>query len=684
MSSSPAFEWMTLPTTLLAGERSACAYVNVNDELFLMGGLDKKNNVVDSVVSYNVGREKWTNHTPLPQPRYACAAAAVNNNQIVVVGSDYNPSGQDMSKTALLYNVDSKSWSNLPDLRIGRKSPACVATNSKVYVIGGFNWLEGRQEDTIEVLDLSSTPGSTTWTVLPARMQKPRYHCAAAVDCNGNIAVTGGFNKTELYLNSLEVFDTRNGVWIPTPSLCPPMLNPREGHAMVALNGGRVLVVMGGKTESITCSPKAEMLCIDKDGNKPPQWIELPPMSNRRAWLAAFATAITATKQSVVIAAGGSDGKSQYNTVELLKLPYPYWDLPYPPNVDDVPLGSLDVNHKQQVETWIENTRHQRNDFETRVAVAIEDIRDGLRNREAAANQPTDQEELEFNRTILDLQDAAAEYYSKIKENMDRANRIVTFVNSLSKPSQAAASASDTKQNGIVVENGSSRVNNMGPSAQQDLVSPPPTSQEPKPPSLSDPSLSLSGVLDSTGHIQIEEWIDDAENKLTEYQSQVKAFTTEVLLGLATRKAERTNQIAQLRRLNEEDEVTCQEKVSTLKREADDHFTTVHKKMKRTRGFIDWLKSTAAEDPSPPPDNQAATPSGQRSQQRGEAPSTAAASANKLSAENAVESAPPPAPVDDAKKAASNPWSEDDWMEYRKFMALVRPSQPTEPQMDNR
>ena len=143
------------------------------------------------------------------------------------------------------------------------------------------------------------------WTVLPARMKEARYACAAVVDYNGNVVVTGGSVHNGA-ISTVEVFDTRNQVWESAHSL-PPMLTPRAFHSLVALDNGRVLVALGGTTRTAYATASVELLRLDNDG-KPLQWIPMPSMNNAGNSFAVVATTITAP--SGILVASPWDGNA--------------------------------------------------------------------------------------------------------------------------------------------------------------------------------------------------------------------------------------------------------------------------------------------------------------------------------------------------------------------------------------
>ena len=204
----------------------------------------------------------------------------------------------------------------LPDLKKQRWSPACVCVDNKVYAIGGYNGDDHEYEDSIEMLDLSAAQPS--WTILPTRMKQGRTGCAAVVDYNRDIVVTGGCDEDDGLLNSVEVFDTHNQVWKTTHSI-PPLLTAREFHSLVALKNGRILVALGGSTNTDRASTSVELFMLDNDGNDV-QWIPMPSIQVGRRGFAAFATTTT-TPPGILVAGGYGNNYKTLDTMEFVQEP---------------------------------------------------------------------------------------------------------------------------------------------------------------------------------------------------------------------------------------------------------------------------------------------------------------------------------------------------------------------------
>ena len=134
MGKSFADQWTRLSTTIPNGGRYNFASVQLNNELYFVGGRDENSKSLNSVTSYNCTTDEWTEHPPLPEGRPSCAAAVLNQHQFVVVGGWTGDNDKD--KYTYLYDSKTKSWTRLPDLKNRLWSPACVCVDKKVYAIG--------------------------------------------------------------------------------------------------------------------------------------------------------------------------------------------------------------------------------------------------------------------------------------------------------------------------------------------------------------------------------------------------------------------------------------------------------------------------------------------------------------------------------------------------------------------
>lgn len=419
-------EWRTLPNTLLEGGRSEFASVCVNDEAYLIGGLGRGLAMSDTVTSYNCTTGKCTRHPSLPgEGRCKCVAAAVlHQNAFVVVGG---ASLANDDRSTFLYSITTKSWTHLPDLKKRREKPCCICVDKKIYTIGGYNRQDGICEKTVEVLDLSMPKRG--WTVLPTRMQQGREGCAAVVDSHGDkIIVTGGYNNNDGYLNSIEVLDTHQG-WKPILSL-PPMMTARSDHQVVSLQGGRILVVLGGTTNSEFATKTVELLRLENNG-RAPQWIRIPSLETWRTSFAAFATTTTTTTTNTrpgILVIGGWDlGWNTLDSMEFLEEPSEqdmvYWTLLNPPQL------THPTNHPPcHDECLVHSMEQQRDEYQTQVLAAIQeiwDVMDNNNNKEVGTSSGRRRRRLAtpLDERIGHLRGVLDKFLSAVDEELDHIRR---------------------------------------------------------------------------------------------------------------------------------------------------------------------------------------------------------------------------------------------------------------------
>ena len=376
-----ADEWTRLSTTIPnGGGREIVASVQLNNVLyFVAGGWENKRRLtaVNTVTSYNCTTDTWMEHPPLPVAKGGFAAAVLNQHEFVVVGG--YTGCKNKHRSTYLYNTKTKSWTSLPDLKRGREWPACVCVDEKIYAMGGYNDDNDKHEDSIEMLDLSVS--QPLWTILPARLKQGCTGCVAVADNDGDIIVTGGHNGHGIDLNSVEVFDTHNQVWKPTRPLLPPMLTGRSHHCLISLKSGRVLVALGGWTNTGDSSISVEFLMMENNGN-PLRWIPMPSMEVGRCGFAAFAT--TTTTQPGILVAGGN---RHWTSMEFLQEPskqdFVYWTLLNPPPLEKPSLATeppmADTTIHQPAQS-IQHLERQRNDYQVKVLRTMVSIRQSVEN----------------------------------------------------------------------------------------------------------------------------------------------------------------------------------------------------------------------------------------------------------------------------------------------------------------
>ena len=425
-------QWRNLSPTIESGPRYVCASIRLGEEAFFIGGEDHERFRLDSIVSFNLTTEQWSNHPSLPDgPRAGCSAAAVDDHHFVVIGGY---PGHRLGRV-VLYNVDTQTWSTLPDLRIGRFYPACVVAHGMLYAIGGFNANNGGSQDSVEKLDLDSATIEPAWQTLSQGMRTCRSGCAAVFHSrSGLVIVTGGHNRSDGYLNTCEVYNPQTELW-NDPITLPPMLDRRAFHASVILRDN-LLVVMGGEQSPATPFSTVEVLNLGDLGGSP-QWIRLSNMNNPRVGFVAFSTA---DEEAIIVAGGRGEFLGVLDTMEMLRvepreggeelqedrqaqqegegeeaedveegeqqqqeqeqleevLARQEEDLstppaashqvhaPEPPQLEEIPSGRGDEAHRERIQQWLADALDRQTTYQLMVEEATREVRDGQAQRTAS------------------------------------------------------------------------------------------------------------------------------------------------------------------------------------------------------------------------------------------------------------------------------------------------------------
>jgi hypothetical protein len=138
-------------------------------------------------------------------------------------------------------------------------------------------------------------------------MKSVRFRAAAAQLQNGKLLVTGGFDESDLDLNSAEMF-TEEGWESNIPSL-PVTIS---GHCMVTVNSTTVMVIGGRQNDQI--SGKTFYYTFGEES-----WTEGPELKNKRRYHSCGKIRRNKESQEMsIIVAGGWDGSSELSSVEIL------------------------------------------------------------------------------------------------------------------------------------------------------------------------------------------------------------------------------------------------------------------------------------------------------------------------------------------------------------------------------
>jgi N-acetylneuraminic acid mutarotase len=256
--------WKSL-APLAAGPRQETAVVALGGRIYVLGGFDRQNRVVDIVEAYDPTRDRWEARKPLPMPLHH-ANAAVVSNKLYVVGA---LTGMDFRAVGVAYEYDAKAdaWTPRTAMPPGteRGAAAVMVVGSRIYVAGG---LRGAS-----VGDFSSYDTATDrWESLPP-MPGPRDHLVGGV-VKGILFAVGGRGPAVGLTGRVDAFDPSAKTW----SVRKAMPTARAGCAAGVI-GDRIIVAGGegnrGRPDGVFVEVEAYDASIDT-------WKSLPPMLTPR------------------------------------------------------------------------------------------------------------------------------------------------------------------------------------------------------------------------------------------------------------------------------------------------------------------------------------------------------------------------------------------------------------------
>jgi len=229
------------------------------------GVADAGNPDVTRSLAAPASRAGWTRLADMPSgvAKFGVAALA---NKIYVVG------GYDTRRSVMVYDVASNTWSAAPNLARGTDNVAALATDTRLYAVGG------EAARTLQVLD----PATRSWVLGPS-IPTVRFASAAAV-LGTRLHVVGGWNTNNNASASLatqSVFDITSQTWGDGA----PLATARNAAAAAVLQGK--LHVLGGRAPGIRANDQQSMGSMEVYDPTTDRWTAGPALRTARAGLGA-------------------------------------------------------------------------------------------------------------------------------------------------------------------------------------------------------------------------------------------------------------------------------------------------------------------------------------------------------------------------------------------------------------
>lgn len=208
----------SLPVAL---EEAAAA--TAGGKLYVIGGFDAAGNSLSTVWVFD--GKSWSAGPRLPLGLDHASAAELGGHVYVAGGHSF---GRD---SALVFRLDSRSWTEVASLHHARGGHTLLATTSRLYVLGGNSVLAN--VGPAEVYD----PQARSWRDLPS-LPVPRNHVSGFV-YGSDVCAAGGRPPATA---RVDCYDTVSSKWVRLPNL--PV--PTSGAGATTLADGSA-VVLGGQ-----------------------------------------------------------------------------------------------------------------------------------------------------------------------------------------------------------------------------------------------------------------------------------------------------------------------------------------------------------------------------------------------------------------------------------------------------
>jgi N-acetylneuraminic acid mutarotase len=213
--------------------------VSHGGKIYRVGGMQPRNKVGDKednysisdVVVFDPATQKWTNLTPLPEPRSSHDIVAFGDKLLVLGGWNMKGTagGNEWPKNALMLDLSASTpqWTSIPQ-PFQRRALIAAVHDSKVFVIGGF---DEHDDPTLEVNIFD--PAKSEWTKGPDIPGRSRFGFApAACTLDGKLYVS-------VMDGSMYRLDDAGKKWEPVAKT-----TPRIVHRLIPHNGQ--ILVLGG------------------------------------------------------------------------------------------------------------------------------------------------------------------------------------------------------------------------------------------------------------------------------------------------------------------------------------------------------------------------------------------------------------------------------------------------------
>ena len=240
---APINNWVgAAPLPELLANRDA---VVQGDTLYIVGGKNTSEKPSAEVYTAQVQEDgslaNWTSTTRLPTPVYLQATVATQSHIYVIGGWDGSQTRSEVWRAAFT-SGGVGAWEKISNYPNALDLHAAVLINNRIYVVGGWSGTSGLRKVYYAEVQPS---GLGEWTVAPDLPIKLFRHSVAAY--NDVLYVTGGYDESDAHASVYYAKVNLDGSLSPWQQTTA-MPNPRYYHATLVHDGR--LVILGGKNDA--------------------------------------------------------------------------------------------------------------------------------------------------------------------------------------------------------------------------------------------------------------------------------------------------------------------------------------------------------------------------------------------------------------------------------------------------
>ena len=163
-------------------------------EIYVFGGVDNNNNVINTVEKYSPGTNTWEYMTKMKDNRKFFIACSFMDNVYIIGGYIHLDIKWHDTATCFEFNTKILKWNEISGMNIARRFSACSVFEGRIVVSGGYD-----SSNTVEAYDHVGD----TWENMPNMTNGRFRHKSVAV--KNKLFVIGGLST-----NNCEVFDSNS------------------------------------------------------------------------------------------------------------------------------------------------------------------------------------------------------------------------------------------------------------------------------------------------------------------------------------------------------------------------------------------------------------------------------------------------------------------------------------------